>query len=89
MTPSKGRCSRSASCGTVVETTRAATSVETLADLLSESVGVQVRRRRHWARMGAILLSCVDLLLLPYGTALGVYALWILLRDETRPLFEG
>ena len=51
-------------------------------------VGVQVRRRRHWARMGAVLLSCVDLLLLPYGTALGVYALWILLRDETKPFFE-
>jgi hypothetical protein len=51
-------------------------------------VGVQVRRRRHWARMGAILLSCIDLLLLPYGTALGVYALWILLRDETKPLFD-
>jgi iron complex outermembrane receptor protein len=30
--------------GTVVETTEAATHVETLADLLSESVGVQVRR---------------------------------------------
>lgn len=51
-------------------------------------VGIQVRRRRHWARLAAILLSCVDLLLLPYGTALGVYALWILLRDEVKPLFD-
>jgi len=51
-------------------------------------VGVQIRRRRHWARNGAILLSSVDLLLLPYGTALGVYALWILLREEAKRLFE-
>ena len=51
-------------------------------------VGVLVRRRRHWSRLGAILLGSVDLLLLPYGTALGVYALWILLREDTKRLFE-
>lgn len=52
------------------------------------AVGVLVRRRRHWSRLGAILLGSVDLLLLPYGTALGVYALWILLREDTRRLFD-
>jgi hypothetical protein len=51
-------------------------------------VGVQVRRRRHWSRVGALLLGSVDLLLLPYGTALGVYALWILLREDAKDLFE-
>jgi len=29
----------------------------------------------------------VDLLLLPYGTALGVYALWVLLNEEGKKLF--
>jgi hypothetical protein len=52
------------------------------------AVGMLVRRRRHWSRLGAIFLSAVDLLLLPYGTALGVYALWVLLREEVKPLFE-
>ena len=33
-------------------------------------------------------LSSVDLLLLPYGTALGVYALWVLLREESKRMFE-
>jgi hypothetical protein len=51
-------------------------------------VGVLVRRRRHWSRVGAILLGSVDLLLLPYGTALGAYALWVLLREESKRLFE-
>ncbi len=51
-------------------------------------VGVLVRRRRHWSRLGAILLGSVDLLLLPYGTALGVYGLWVLLREESKRLFE-
>lgn len=52
------------------------------------AVGTLVRRRRHWSRLGAILLGSVDLLLLPYGTALGVYALWVLLHDDARRLFE-
>jgi hypothetical protein len=53
------------------------------------AVGMLVRRRRHWSRLGAILFGSVDLLLLPYGTALGVYALWVLLREESKLLFEA
>ena len=53
------------------------------------AIGVLVRRRRQWSRLGAILLSSVDLLLLPYGTALGIYALWVLLREDAKRLFEG
>lgn len=51
-------------------------------------VGLVVRRRSHWARLGALSLAAVDLLLLPYGTALGVYALWVLLHAEAKRLFE-
>ncbi len=52
------------------------------------ALGVLVRRHRPWSRHGAIMLASVDLLLLPYGTALGVYALWILLREEAKRLFD-
>jgi hypothetical protein len=52
-------------------------------------VGVQIRRRTHWSRMAALLLGSVDLLLLPYGTALGVYALWVLLHEEAKGLFDA
>jgi hypothetical protein len=52
------------------------------------AIGILVRRRRHWSRLAALLLSSVDLLLLPYGTALGVYALWVLLREESKRQFE-
>jgi hypothetical protein len=51
------------------------------------AVGVAVRRRRPWARVSALTLGSVDLVLLPYGTALGGYALWALLREEGRKLF--
>jgi hypothetical protein len=50
-------------------------------------VGVPLRRRRPWSRLGALGLGAVDLLLLPYGTALGVYAMWILLHEESKRLF--
>jgi hypothetical protein len=33
------------------------------------------------------MLGSVDLLLLPYGTALGVYALWALLTEDGKKLF--
>jgi hypothetical protein len=52
------------------------------------TVGMPLRRRRHWSRLGALMLGTVDLLLLPYGTVLGAYALWTLLRDDTKRLFE-
>lgn len=52
------------------------------------SVGALVRQRRHWARLAALLLGSVDLLLLPYGTALGLYTLFVLLRDDTKRSFE-
>ena len=51
-------------------------------------VGVPLRQRKAWARMMALLLGSVDLLLLPYGTAVGIYALWILLREDAKRLFE-
>jgi len=51
-------------------------------------IGVVVRRRRHWSRLAAILLGSIDLLLLPYGTALGIYTLWGLLREQAKRLFE-
>ena len=50
-------------------------------------VGVPLRRRRPWARLIALMLGSVDLLLLPYGTALGAYALWVLLNERGKALF--
>lgn len=53
------------------------------------AVGVPLRRRRPWARLGALMLGSVDLALLPYGTALGAYTLWALLSEEGKKLFEA
>jgi hypothetical protein len=47
-----------------------------------------VRRRQPFGRMLALGLALVNLLILPFGTALGIYALWVLLTNEGRRLFE-
>ena len=52
-------------------------------------VGVPLRRYRPTARLLALMLGSVDLLLLPYGTALGVYALYVLLTEEGKAMFSG
>jgi hypothetical protein len=35
--------------------------------------------RRPWARMMAIVIGCLFLIDMPFGTALGIYTLWVLL----------
>lgn len=50
--------------------------------------GVLLRRRQAVGRFLMLGLAVVNLLVLPFGTALGAYALWILLTDEGRRLFE-
>ena len=50
-------------------------------------IGVMLRRYRSWARLLALGLAVINLVLFPFGTALGVYAFWVLLTDEGRALY--
>jgi len=43
---------------------------------------------QEWARILTIVLSVLNLLAFPIGTALGVYSLWTLLNQQTIPLFR-
>ena len=40
-------------------------------------------RFQPWARILAIILGCLHLFSFPFGTALGVYTLWVLLPSES------
>lgn len=53
------------------------------------AVGRGLRRQESRARLAAIMLGVVDLLILPFGTALGSYALWVLLGESRRKAFVG
>lgn len=50
--------------------------------------GLALRRRRRWSRRACLALGILDLILLPYGTALGAYGLWVLLNNQVRHQFE-
>ncbi len=40
-----------------------------------------------WARILMIVVSALNLLHVPIGTAIGIYGLWVLLNQETQRLF--
>jgi hypothetical protein len=50
-------------------------------------IGAALRRYRPWARLFALGLAVINLVLFPFGTALGGYAFWVLLTDEGRGLY--
>ena len=47
-----------------------------------------LKQRRPAGRVAVLALALTNLLVLPFGTALGIYALWVLLTNEGRRLFE-
>jgi hypothetical protein len=51
--------------------------------------GRQLRRYRPSARLMTLGLAVGNLILFPFGSGLGGYAFWVLLKDEGRSLFEG
>ncbi len=53
---------------------------------VSVAAGRGLRRREHWSRLAALILSLINLFVVPFGTALGVYAFWVLLQERSRQL---
>lgn len=46
-------------------------------------------RHQPRTRLVAIALGVVDVGIFPFGTALGIYACWVLLREDGRAVFHG
>jgi hypothetical protein len=49
--------------------------------------GAAIRRHQPAGRLVTLGLAVPNLFVLPFGTALGVYAFWVLLHEETRAAF--
>lgn len=49
--------------------------------------GSAIHRRHAPGRLAALCLAIPNLFVLPFGTALGIYAMWVLLHDEARKMF--
>jgi len=51
--------------------------------------GIWLLKYRRWARVVILIVSVLDLVNIPFGTALGAYSLWVLLHSETEKLFNA
>lgn len=52
-------------------------------------VGWGLLKRKGWARILAIILGILNLINFPFGTALGIYSLWVLFNDQAVAEFQG
>jgi hypothetical protein len=50
--------------------------------------GIALLQFKEWARILALVVSALHLLNLPFGTALGIYGLWVLLSQESTALLQ-
>ena len=49
--------------------------------------GTALKRHQPNGRLATLILAVPNLFVLPFGTALGIYAFWVLLHNETRSMF--
>ena len=47
-------------------------------------VGRSLSRRQNAGRVAALALAVPNLIIVPFGTALGIYTFWVLLNDDAR-----
>lgn len=51
--------------------------------------GIGLFSYKSWARILVIIVSAINCLNVPIGTAKGVYSIWVLMQPETIELFEN
>lgn len=51
--------------------------------------GLGLFKRKEWARILTLIISVLNLLSFPIGTAVGVYSIWALVQTENVELFKN
>lgn len=51
--------------------------------------GIGLLKQRPWSRIFALILGAINLINIPFGTALGIYTLWILMKPESEDIFKN
>jgi hypothetical protein len=65
------------------------TAILSVSAIPSILAGWGILRHKNWARILGLVFGVLILFEVPLGTALGIYALWTLLNDETIKLFKS
>jgi hypothetical protein len=50
--------------------------------------GIGLLKRRPWARILTLVLGCLELMVIPFGTILGIYTIWVLMKEESAAIFN-
>ncbi|MFY9153442.1 MAG: hypothetical protein WAO52_15605 [Prolixibacteraceae bacterium] len=45
--------------------------------------GMGLYKRQEWARILSLILSVIEIFSFPFGTAIGIYSIWVLIQPET------
>jgi len=53
------------------------------------AIGWGLLTRQSWARMLTIVFGAISLIDIPFGTALGIYTLWVLLPAESEEEYRS
>jgi hypothetical protein len=51
--------------------------------------GIGLFSYRPWARILVMIVSAINCLNIPIGTAKGIYSIWVLMQPEVVDVFEG
>ncbi len=63
-------------------------AITSILSLPSVIAGIGILKRRNWGRIIGLVLAAINLLNIPFGTALGIYTLWVLLNQESESVFS-
>ena len=50
--------------------------------------GAGIFKYRQWARITLLVVGFINLLIVPFGTILGIYTIWVLMNIEVKDMFE-
>ncbi|MDD3643322.1 MAG: hypothetical protein PHQ19_07675 [Candidatus Krumholzibacteria bacterium] len=51
--------------------------------------GIGVIKHHQWARIVLLVVGFLNLLLIPFGTILGIYTIWVLMHGDVKRMFES
>jgi hypothetical protein len=55
---------------------------------VNAAAGIGLLHYERWGRTLALVMSAIDLIKIPFGTALGIYGFWVLLSERGREYYE-
>lgn len=50
--------------------------------------GIGIFKYRQWARITLLVVGFINLIIVPFGTILGIYTIWVLMNIEVKEMFD-